>query len=283
MQNVRSLLRDIAPPPFTRFARKVLIWKRDAAFHSYVTTKNIGGESFRFYVGDSTAKEWYEGDHHEWWMEIPFILQHMLAANDLVFEVGSHHGFHLIPIARRVRQVIAIEPHPHNVSILRKNIALNTLTNVTVYQAAIGDAGGKATLLQETSEGGLTDDGPKDRPTISVDLLSLDMLAQRYGQPQMLKIDVEGFEHRVIKGASQIMRHRPKIALEVHVDWISRYGCSVTELLDLLPLDDYAAWCLDNPVGPVKPWDWEAAQNCSNPKFHMYLLPRGKPHDQING
>ena len=77
--------------------------------------KNIQGESFQFYTGDLTAQLWYEGDHHEWMLEIPFILDHMLSPTDTIFEVGSHHGFHLIPMARRVSRSIAIEPNPHNV------------------------------------------------------------------------------------------------------------------------------------------------------------------------
>ena len=274
MQSIRSLLRDASPAPLAQFARKVLIWKRNAAFRAYVTSKNIHGESFQFYVGDQTAKSWYEGDHHEWWVEIPFLLDRMVSSGDSVFEVGSHHGFHLIPMARRAKRVIAIEPHPHNVSILQRNVALNSLGNVSVRQAAIGDSTGRITLLQDTNDGGVSAESTRDRPTISVDLLPLDRLADEYGFPQLLKIDVEGFETQVLRGAPRIMRRRPKIAIEVHTDWISRYGSSVAELLDLLHLDDYQVWFLGGPRAQVTPWNGEDFRTSSAPKFHLYLLPR---------
>jgi FkbM family methyltransferase len=235
--------------------------------------KHIQGESFQFYMGDLTAKSWYEGDHHEWMLEIPFILDHMLSPTDIVFEVGSHHGFHLIPIARRVSRAIAIEPNPHNVAILKKNLALNSLNNVTVVQAAIGDSVGRISILQDTNEGGVSSSGMNDLPTISVDLLPLDQLAEQFGFPQFLKIDVEGFENRVLKGASQIMRYRPKIAIEVHVDWIARYGSSVEELLGLLRLDDYKVWILSWPPVRVTQWGGEDLRTYPPPKFHLYLLP----------
>jgi hypothetical protein len=92
-----------------------LIWKRNVVFRPYVSLKHIREESFQFYTGDSTAKSSYEGDHHEWRLETPLILDHMLSPTNTVFEVGSHHRFHLIPMARRVSRSIAIEPNPHNV------------------------------------------------------------------------------------------------------------------------------------------------------------------------
>jgi len=271
---LRSFIRDVSPAPVAQLARKVLIWKRNIVFRPYVSTKHIHGESFQFYTGDSTAKMWYEGDHHEWLLEVPFIIDHMLSPTDTVFEVGSHHGFHLIPIARRVARTVAIEPHPHNVAILKKNLALNSLNNVTVVQAAIGDSAGRIAILQNTNEGGVSSSGMSDLPTISVDLFPLDRLAEEFGFPQFLKIDVEGFEERVLKGASQIIRRRPKMALEVHVDWITRYGSSVEEVLRLLRLDDYEVWILGAAAVGVTHWAGDDLRTYPPPKFHLYLLPR---------
>jgi len=280
---LRSFIRDVSPAPVMQLVRKVLIWKRNAVFRPYVSMKHIGEESFQFYTGDSTAKMWYEGNHHEWMLEVPFILDRMLSPADTVFEVGSHHGFHLIPIARRVSRVIAIEPNPHNVAILKKNLTLNSLNNVTVVQAAIGDSTGSTALLQDTNEGGVSSSGMTDLPTIRVDLLPLDQLAERFGLPQFLKIDVEGFEDRVLKGASQIMKHRPKIAIEVHVDWIARYGSSVEELLGLLRLDDYEVWILGCPAVRVTHWAGEDLRTHPPPKFHLYLLPREVSQAKFGG
>ena len=112
---LRSFLRDVSPAPITQLVRKVLIWKRNAAFRPYVCMKHIRGESFQFYTGDSTAKSWYEGDHHEWMLEIPFILDHMLSPHGHLLQSGRPSRFPSHSMARRVSRSIAIEPNPHNV------------------------------------------------------------------------------------------------------------------------------------------------------------------------
>src|SRR5215470_4533944 len=132
----RSFVRDHAPAPVTQLVRKALIWKRRKQFRPYRISKTIAGESFPFLIGDSTGKAWYEPEKDPVAVELAFLRDQMLSASDLAFDVGSHHGLHTVWMARRVRGVIAIEPNPHNVAILRQNIELNELQNVTVRQVA---------------------------------------------------------------------------------------------------------------------------------------------------
>jgi len=270
----RSLVKTIAPAPIARLARKVLVWKRRYQFHPYNITKTIDGEHFPFLIGDATAKQWYEPDKDPVALELAFIRDHMLSPTDLVFDVGSHHGLHTVVMARRSARVIAIEPNPHNVTILKKNVALNGLRNVVVRQTAVGDSNGKVTLPEDAGEGGVLTENNDDVPTIDVDLLPLDRLAEEYGFPQFLKIDVEGFEDRVLKGSPEILRRRPKMMIEVHVDWVSRYGSSVQEVVDLLNLPSYRVWVLPYHLDEVKPWSGEDLRKYQPPKFTLFLLPR---------
>jgi hypothetical protein len=152
---------------------------------------------------------------------------------------------------------------------------VNSLQNVTVHQTAVGDCVGKIALPQDSNEGGVLT-VKTDTPTIDVELLPLDLLALQHGFPNLLKIDVEGFEDRVLKGAKEILKRRPKIAIEVHVDWVARYGSSVREVLDLLDLESYHVWVLpyDPTLEEVQHWHGEDMTRYPPPKFTLFLLPR---------
>jgi len=250
----------------------MLLWQKRSQFHPYNITKTIQGESFTFCIGDNTGELWYRGEQGSVYEELAYIRDHMLSPNDLVFDVGSHHGLHTICMARHSARVISIEPNPHNVSILKKNIQLNGLKNVTICQIAVGESTGKITLLHDSNEGGVSPWQASALPTLDVDVLTLDQLAHKLGSPQVLKIDVEGFEAAVLKGAAEILRTRPKIAIEVHTEWVSRYGSSVNEVINLLNPSSYRAWVL--PFNSeLEAWNGKDFSEYPPPKFMLFLLP----------
>lgn len=270
----RSFLKQIVPEPITRLFRSARLWKRRARFHPYNITKTVLGESFPFLIGDQVGDSWYGPQKDPVYQEIAFIRDHMLAPGDLVFDVGSHHGLHTICMARHSARVVAIEPNPHNVAILKKNVALNALQNVVIRQVAVGDSAGTIELLQDSNDGGvLFSRTAKSSPTIHVELLSLDQVARQYGFPNLLKIDVEGFEDRALKGATEILRRRPKIAIEVHTEWVTRYGSSVDEVIGLLNPQAYRVWIMPYASEEVSPWDGRDFNQYPPPKFTLFLLP----------
>jgi FkbM family methyltransferase len=275
MLHLRSIARKVTPAPVRKFARRVLDWKNASQFQPYTIVKTIGGESFPFYIGDATANLWYAPEKDPVNVELAFIRDHMLSPHDLVFDVGSHHGLHTVLMARRPLRVIAIEPNPHNVAILRRNVALNGLQNVIVRQTAVGNARGAITLPQDSNAGGVMLNNTEAVPSIEVELLPLDQVAEEHGYPDFLKIDVEGFEARVLEGAVQILKRRPKIAIEVHVEWVARYGSSINEVVGLLKLESYRVWVFpyDPEIEEVRPWGGEDMNSYRPPKFTLFLLP----------
>ena|SRR5438874_4027668 len=92
------------------------------------------------------------------------------------------------------------------------------------------------------------------------------------GFPDLVKIDVDGFECSVLRGASQVMRRHPKVAIEVHPCWLPRYGSSASEVVALLSLDSYRVWILPHGLQQVKPWSGEELGGYSQ-KFNLFLLP----------
>jgi FkbM family methyltransferase len=142
------------------------------------------------------------------------LLLGLVDEGDTVVDVGANIGYLALLFASAVGprgSVICVEPEPDNLAELHRHVALNRLPNVEVIPAAAGPERGSATLVRgvnATVEGG----APGDLP---VEVRALDDLVSR--RVDFLKIDVEGFEDQVLRGASRILdADRPKLFVEVH-------------------------------------------------------------------
>ncbi|MFL6400133.1 MAG: FkbM family methyltransferase [Nitrososphaeraceae archaeon] len=150
---------------------------------------------------------------------------------DIVIDVGAHIGKYTIIASKRIGangKVIAIEAHPVNYEMLNRNIKLNGLTNVTTLNYAVYSKETKLKLflpddkLNHTIYNTLIPSRAKDEEKfIQVNANTLDNLLQKNGMPQevnWIKIDVEGAELEVLKGAHDIISRSNNIAvfIEVH-------------------------------------------------------------------
>ena len=144
----------------------------------------------------------------------------------LVVEVGANMGIHTVPLARALRekgrQLVAFEPQPVVFQQLCANLALNGLMNVTAWPFACGEKQGVATFtrpdyLKTGNFGGVSMSSSAPRAgnaCVQVPCVRLDDMLQceRVG---LLKVDVEGFELRVLKGScALIQRSRPLLYVE---------------------------------------------------------------------
>lgn len=167
-----------------------------------------------------------------------------------LMDVGAHWGsFSLAALhfGGPEAHVLAIEASDKAADIYSLNMRLNGNENrVTLINAACGDRSGKIPMLT-TGAGGadyfVVPSG--DRPdTIEVDQVSVDDVRKQHGfDPSHLKIDVEGYEEEVLRGAHHTLRElRPVVFIEVHGDLIRRRGKSPDIVLDLLVDAGYSHW-----------------------------------------
>jgi FkbM family methyltransferase len=136
-----------------------------------------------------------------------------LAPQDLVFDVGANLGNYSEIFASLGARVIALEPNPDCVSHIRRSYPGNL---IDVVGAAVGASAGVATIrLAERSDmssmspewiraireaQGLDDSVWSNQITVPV--ITLDSLIEKFGIPKFIKIDVEGFEESVLRGLS---------------------------------------------------------------------------------
>jgi FkbM family methyltransferase len=138
-------------------------------------------------------------------------------------DVGSHIGFYTMGLAPGFQRVIAFEPSRFQYEWLRRNATLNAYDHVECEHVALGDAPGTATLNVLSYEGGLNSLVPevaKDRTILDNYAVRIEVLDDRnLTDVDLLKIDVEGFEIQVLRGAARtIAASRPVILIEVWAD-----------------------------------------------------------------
>ncbi len=146
------------------------------------------------------------------------LFQRCLSPGDVAFDVGAHVGYYTLLAATRVGMaatVFAFEPNPRNLRHLRHHVEINGLENVEIVPVAVADAVGVARFEQGSGSGTghLGDAGALEVPTLTLDAF----VAQRGVVPQVIKIDVEGAELRVLHGARQLLQdHHPVLFLSTH-------------------------------------------------------------------
>ena len=133
------------------------------------------------------------------------------------------------------------EPLPSNCERIRRLITLNPSLPIELVQAAVGELPGKATftVMDATSMGKLANSPFQNDITasesITVDVVSLDRWCQKNGvaYPDIMKIDVEGAEVLVLRGAKRILSEfGPTLFIEAHSSRLVQQVVSFLESLN---------------------------------------------------
>jgi FkbM family methyltransferase len=139
------------------------------------------------------------------------VWQRVLKNGGLFIDVGANVGTYTIWAAELGAEVIALEPAADTFALLQENIALNAY-QVTAVQAAAGDHCGTARFTSGLDAGNsLASDGPVVTELVTVDALIGDRRVAG------MKVDVEGFEIDVLRGAARALADR-RIGL-IQVEW----------------------------------------------------------------
>jgi FkbM family methyltransferase len=222
---------------------------RLATFRPHVIDKQYGELRFRFYVGTKEGQEWYGRFvdarlYKPMGPELAWFADHV-RSGDIVADVGAHHGYFTTLFAHWTGpqgKIFAFECLPQNAAIAAQNVSLNGLSNVEIVECAVGAQRGQVVIADHS--GGILFDPTISEQRITVGMTALDDFFVDT-HPTMLKIDVEGYEGEVLKGAQACLARRPKIALELHCFKFANPETEVGRIVGLLPRDGYryeVAW-----------------------------------------
>ena len=137
-----------------------------------------------------------------------------------VADVGANVGGHTLGFARKATNVFAFEPQAQSYFTLCANLLLNNIQNVTPHQMALGDIDGVVNMVKVDPYGDARmmgwQVGYGDCPTRIHRLDTLNVSPLHF-----MKIDVEGFELEVLKGARETLIREPLILyIEIHHEWL---------------------------------------------------------------
>ena len=146
------------------------------------------------------------------------IIKSSVRPGSVFYDIGANVGFYTVLASRLVGgtgKVVSFEPVPRNVTFLNRHIMINSICNATVCEAAVGESTGSAkfSLGERWAMGRLSHQGELNVALVSID----DCVARGMTPPNYMKIDVEGAEANVLRGATLTLAHsRPIIFLATH-------------------------------------------------------------------
>jgi FkbM family methyltransferase len=200
----------------------------------------------------------YEPDKHR-------ALEHMLRPGMTFVDVGACKGDFTLFAAARVGpsgRVVAVEPEPSNATWLRRSIARSAARHVDVHELALSDASGGGILHRvDVSAGAYFSSGlhsmltgaPGPRHALEVQTQTLDDLLAGLGivQVDVIKIDVEGSEAAVLRGAAETLTRQPKppiVLMDLHPD----LGVNPQAVAEILRGQGYETFAMSAPTEPLE-------------------------------
>jgi FkbM family methyltransferase len=165
------------------------------------------------------------------------ILQTCVKQGMVTLDIGANVGCHTLRLATLVGepgQVIAFEPTDWAFKKLERNVALNSFRNIALEKMALADRTSRQTQVNFKSSWKLHGDTPGGNSVDIVNMMTLDeyVTTKQITRLDFIKLDVDGFEEKVITGGMQTIRtFRPTLLTEIAPAWLDANGGDVSRLL----------------------------------------------------
>ena len=184
------------------------------------------------------------------------LVQTYLRRGDTFVDVGANIGYFTILAASIVGsrgRVFAFEPDPGNIQLLRASAEANALAErITAVEAGLADSGGEGQLYLSRDNLGdhqIYADSP-GRETLPIALLhGSEYLGGRLASIDLLKVDTQGSEYRVMAGLLPLLRQLPRcprIIIELTPLSLRKAGASGRQLIELLAQLEQPFWIVDH-------------------------------------
>ncbi len=225
------------------------------------------------------------------------------AAGQTVIDCGANIGYFSAVLSQTVPldSIVAIEGNPKTAQRCRQNLALLQIANVQLIEAILSEDAAQRYVIpdqpgaepwQRAVKAGAAGDIPEDMagdttagtaidtaagatPTLTLDQLVL----ERQLAPSLIKIDCEGFETLILKGATQVLGQvRPALMIECNDGALRAAGTSRHELLALLRSHHYRLFHLASFIG-FYPLGIEIEDDFPSSEFNFAAIP----DDPVNG
>jgi FkbM family methyltransferase len=204
-----------------------------------------------FDAGDNKLTPWIRR-HAVWEADVVRLLQRTLRAGSTFVDVGANVGFHSVVASRLVGplgSVVAVEPEPFSLELLRANLWRHRCENARIYAVAASDAAGETRLAPDAA--GRSGSALTAGPGLPVETARLDELLGDV-TVDVLKVDVEGAEPLVLRGAQELLERSRSVTAVVELRAGHLDGSTASEALALYQEMGFSI-CSLRPSGQIVP------------------------------
>jgi len=215
------------------------------------TTLLIGKHEYQLAFDDNYLADTQESFEPE----MVKLFESLISKEDYVMDIGANIGCTAILFADLASKVYAFEAAPSTYKLLSENIALSKLPAVETFNIGLGEAPGETTLTfsADNRSGGFVSDQTQANAGHIVEHISIntiDNLAKTLQLKRLdfIKIDVEGFELKVINGAKEVLNtYQPIVVLELNHWCLNAFQrTSVPDFFDALRAIFPVLYAVDN-------------------------------------
>jgi FkbM family methyltransferase len=201
-------------------------------------------------------------------------VERFLKPGMIVLDIGAHHGYYTLLASQKVGPegcVIAFEPSPRERRRLLQHLRMNSCANVRIEEMALGDAKGRAEFHivkgKETGCNSLRPPEVRQSTATEVEVARLDdYLRQKdLAVVDFVKMDVEGAELAVLKGATHFLERRPRpvIFCEVQDVRTRAWGYPARDIVEFLRGKGFR-WYILSAQGIAQPLPFDQVEYDGN-------------------
>lgn len=201
-----------------------------------------------------------------WEQKIAKQIKNILPKDGVFIDIGANIGYHSLLASKILSgggHIYSFEPQ-HSIYLqLLKSVEKNNLKNITVYNTALSDRVGSETLyIREENSGGSTllslpvMESFQVGSRVSVELATLDSFLENFPSVDLIKIDVEGYEYEVFRGAQKLLeKYHPTIIMEFSpVFYVQDYTEKSGNLVNFLSNKGYRFFDMDDKEIDLNNW-----------------------------
>lgn len=255
LDRCRDTIRAVVPRSARNWLRspsKSVEWLWDSARFSFGNTKSLEISPNSFLMCHPHAYKVFRRDQVNdpgQSAEFRSFISHC-SSGMLLYDIGAHFGIFSLAAAHFGGRAIAVDASPAAAHMIDIQATLNKCTDrIKVLRAAVSDANGTIEMLSS----GVFSDGyfqaARQRPRSEltrVQAIMIDQMTSQFGPPTHIKIDVEGHEAAVLRGArATLCQFSPVLFLELHNEMVVSGGDNPNVALDELAQLHYDTFAPD--------------------------------------
>lgn len=190
--------------------------------------------------------------------ETEMVFKEIAKTSQVFLDVGANIGYFsfLVKQMSPHAEVYSFEPLPQNIEAYKKNQQLNQFSKMHLQEVCVADQKGETEFLippkEESGWGRMAHRDLFSGEKIKRPVITLDQFCQekQMGKVDLMKIDVEGYEYKVLKGAINIIeKDRPRICIELNEPCLLDTGTSGEEIFAFFKQRKYRMHALDPQKG----------------------------------